>query len=304
MIDNASHNVPREYFGIKNDEFFAGHKACQGCGASLVVRLALKALGARSFSVLPAGCMSAVGFVFPQMAFASNAIISTFAGTASMLSGLAAGARACGIKDFKAVGFAGDGATADIGIGALSAAIDRHEDIIYICYDNEAYMNTGIQKSALTPFGASTTTSPPGPRNNGAFSRKKDMFEIVAAHRIDYAATASIGHYRDFIAKVKKAATIMGTSYLHVLAPCPTGWGYEPCDSLTLAREAVQCGLWYLAEYQNDIFTLNNRVESFKPVADYLGKQKRFRHLSRSDMDKLEKLRDEDWQRRFRLFAC
>ena len=158
---------------LSDREFFYGHKACPGCGGSLALRLALKVLGERSYAVVPAGCMSAVGFIFPQMAFTCNAIISTFPGTASMLSGVAAGARALGIKDFHAVGFAGDGGTADIGFQALSGAIDRHDKIIYICYDNEAYMNTGVQKSGLTPLRARTTTSPAGKRLKGAVTHKK-----------------------------------------------------------------------------------------------------------------------------------
>ena len=129
---------------ISKDEFFYGHKACAGCGGSLAVRIALKVLGKNTVAVLPAGCMSAVGFNFPQLCFSNNAIISTFAGTASMLTGVEAGLRAQGITDFNAVGFVGDGGTADIGLQALSGAIDRNDDIIYICYDNEAYMNTGI----------------------------------------------------------------------------------------------------------------------------------------------------------------
>jgi len=159
---------------LSDEEFFYGHKACAGCGGSLAVRNALKVLGKNSVAVLPAGCMSAVGFNFPQLCFSNNAIISTFAGTASMLTGIEAGLRAKGRNDFTAVGFAGDGGTADIGIQALSGAIDRNDNIIYICYDNEAYMNTGIQKSGLTPFGAKTTTTP-----NGNIRPKKNMFEIA-----------------------------------------------------------------------------------------------------------------------------
>ena len=134
---------------LTDDEFFYGHKACAGCGGSLAVRIALKVLGKRSVAVIPAGCMSAVGFNFPQLCFANNAIISTFAGTASMMTGIQAGLKALGKTDFNVVGFAGDGGTADIGIQALSGAIDRNDDVLYICYDNEAYMNTGIQKSSL-----------------------------------------------------------------------------------------------------------------------------------------------------------
>ena len=165
---------------LNEEEFFYGHKACAGCGGSLAVRIALKVLGERSVAVLPAGCMSAVGFNFPQLCFGNNAIISTFAGTASMLTGIEAGLRARGETNYQAVGFAGDGGTADIGIQALSGAIDRNDDILYICYDNEAYMNTGIQKSSLTPFGARTTTTPAGKNIRGNLRPKKNMFEIVA----------------------------------------------------------------------------------------------------------------------------
>ena len=236
---------------IHEDEFFYGHKACAGCGGSLAVRIALKVLGERSVAVLPAGCMSAVGFNFPQLCFGNNAIISTFAGTASMLTGIEAGLRAQGITDFHAVGFAGDGGTADIGIQALSGAIDRNDDILYICYDNEAYMNTGIQKSSLTPFGARTTTTPAGKHIRGNLRPKKNMFEIVAAHGIPYAATASIGYLPDFIRKVEKASKIRGTKYIHIIAPCPTGWGIATEDTVEIAKEVVDCGLWYLAEYEN-----------------------------------------------------
>jgi pyruvate ferredoxin oxidoreductase beta subunit len=179
---------------IPDDEFFYGHKGCPGCGGSLAVRLALKVIGRRSYTVLPAGCMAAVGFVYPQMAFSTNAILSTFPGTASMLSGITAGARSLGIEDYYAVGFAGDGGTADIGIQALSGAIDRNDRLIYICYDNEGYMNTGIQKSGLTPYGTRTTTTPAGTNLPGSVTHKKNLFEIIAAHGIEYAAVASIGY--------------------------------------------------------------------------------------------------------------
>lgn len=197
---------------ISDDEFFYGHKACAGCGGALAVRIALKILGKNAFTVIPAGCMSAVGFVYPQLCFANNAIISPFAGTAALLTGVQAGLKALGKTDFQAVGFAGDGGTADIGLQALSGAIDRDDDILYICYDNEAYMNTGIQKSSLTPFGARTTTTPAGKNIHGNLRPKKNMFEIVAAHGITYAATASIGYLPDFMKKVEKASKIRGAN--------------------------------------------------------------------------------------------
>lgn len=281
---------------ISREEFFYGHKACAGCGGSLAVRAALKVLGPQAVSVLPAGCMSAVGFNFPQLCFSNNSIISTFAGTASMLTGVEAGLRAKGYKDFTAVGFAGDGGTADIGIQALSGAIDRNDNIIYICYDNEAYMNTGIQKSGLTPFGARTTTTPAGANIHGNIRPKKNMFEIAAAHDIPYAATASIGYLPDFIRKVEKASQIKGTKYIHVIAPCPTGWGIAPDETVEIAKEVVDCGLWYLAEYENGSYTLNRKPKQFTDVAAYLKKQGRFKHLDDADIETIIQSRDKKWQ--------
>lgn len=280
---------------ISDDELFYGHKACAGCGGSLAVRIALKILGRRSVAVLPAGCMSAVGFNFPQLSFANNAIISTFAGTASMMTGIQAGLKALGKTDFQVVGFAGDGGTADIGIQALSGAIDRNDDILYICYDNEAYMNTGIQKSSLTPFGARTTTTPVGSVFKGNLHNKKNMFEIVAAHGITYAATASIGYLPDFMKKVEKAASIRGTKYIHIIAPCPTGWGIKTEDCVEIAKEVVDCGLWYLAEFENGEYKLNRKIKEFSDVATYIKKQGRFKHLSDEDIQLIEASRDKKW---------
>jgi len=281
---------------LSEDEFFYGHKACAGCGGSLAVRIALKVLGERAVAVLPAGCMSAVGFNFPQLCFGNNAIISTFAGTASMLTGIEAGLRAQGVKDFQAVGFAGDGGTADIGLQALSGAIDRNDDILYVCYDNEAYMNTGVQKSSLTPFGAWTSTTPAGKNIRGNLRPKKNMFEIVAAHGIPYAATASVGYLNDFMTKVEKASKIRGTKYIHIIAPCPTGWGIAADETVEIAKEVVDCGLWYLAEYEKGEFTLTHRPKDFSDPAEYLKKQGRFRHLTDGDIELIRRSRDEKWK--------
>lgn len=281
---------------ISDDEFFYGHKACAGCGGALAVRIALKILGKNAFTVIPAGCMSAVGFVYPQLCFANNAIISPFAGTAALLTGVQAGLKALGKTDFQAVGFAGDGGTADIGIQALSGAIDRDDDILYICYDNEAYMNTGIQKSSLTPFGARTTTTPAGKNIRGNIRPKKNMFEIVAAHGITYAATASIGYLPDFMKKVEKASKIRGTKYIHVIAPCPTGWGIKTENCVDVAKEVVDCGLWYLAEFENGEFTLNRRIKEFSDVGHYIRSQGRFKHLTDDDLNSIIEGRDRKWQ--------
>ena len=280
---------------ISDDELFFGHKACGGCGGALAVRGALKVLGRRSVAVVPAGCMSAVAFNYPQLCFANNAIISTFAGTASMMTGIEAGLRALGKKDFQVVGFAGDGGTGDIGIQALSGAIERNDNVLYICYDNEAYMNTGIQKSTLTPFGARTTTTPVGSKVQGNRSFKKNMFEIVAAHGITYAATASVGYLPDFLNKVEKASKIQGTKYIHVIAPCPTGWGIKTEDCIEVAKEVVDCGLWYLAEFENGEFKLNKRPKEFTSIDSYIKRQGRFKHMTDEDIENVVKARDQKW---------
>ena len=284
---------------INSDEPFFGHKACAGCGGSLAVRIALKVLGDHAIAILPAGCMSAVGFNFPQLAFGCNAMISTFAGTASLMTGVAAGMKRKGETDFTVVGFAGDGGTADIGIQALSGAIDRNDDILYICYDNEAYMNTGIQQSSLTPYGASTTTSPVDRNGQATLTQKKDMFRIVSAMGAPYVATASVGYLDDYATKVEKASHIHGTKFIHVLAPCPTGWGSPVDATVELAREAVDCGLWRLAECEGGVVTVNRdprkKTGEFAPVEHYLKSQRRFKHMSDEDIRLVEAHRDAQW---------
>ncbi|HKK95963.1 MAG TPA: thiamine pyrophosphate-dependent enzyme [Anaerovoracaceae bacterium] len=282
---------------LPEQEFHYGHKACAGCGATIALRLAMKVLGERTFSALPANCMSAVSFIYPQMAFTTNAMITPFPSTAAVMSGITAGAKALGIKNFKTVGFAGDGGTADIGIQALSGAIDRGDEMVYICYDNEAYMNTGIQKSGLTPYGTKTTTTPAGENLPGSIKHKKNMFEIVAAHEISYAATASIGYPNDFLMKVNKAKNTKGTSYIHVFASCPTGWGAKTEMTVDIAKEVVDCGLWYLAEYENGEFKLNKNPKEFSSVKSYLSKQSRFKHLKEEDLEVIINHRNKKWKK-------
>lgn len=281
---------------ITEEEYFYGHKACGGCGESLALRLALKVLGEEAYLSLPAGCMSAVSFIYPNMAFKNNAIITPFAATAAVATGIEAGLRALGKKKPLSVAFAGDGGTADIGLQALSGAIDRGEKFVYICTDNEAYMNTGIQKSGLTPFGASTTTTPAGRVIGGNISQKKNMFEIVAAHGISYAATASIGYLEDFMAKVQRARDAEGPAYIHVYCPCPTGWGTETDITVALGREVVDTGLWPLMEYSGGEFTLNKVIDNFAPVRDHIRRQGRFKHLKEEDLLEIEQQRDLQWE--------
>lgn len=297
-MTNDTKSIPRvNAKNITDKEFFYGHKACAGCGGSVAVRLALKVLGERSIAAFPAGCMAAVGFIYPQMAFANNAMITTFPGVASMASGMAIGARALGLEDTHVVAFAGDGGTADIGLQALSGVIDRNDPLIYICYDNEAYMNTGIQKSGLTPYGTKTTTTPAGKVLKGAQTHKKNLFEIIAAHDIPYAATASIGYPQDYMNKINKAKHTNGPSFIHVYASCPTGWGTPTETSIDIAKEAVDTGLFYLAEYENGEYKLNKRPKEFKSVHEYIKKQGRFKHLGDEEIEMIIAQRDKQWSK-------
>ena len=282
---------------ITDEEFFFGHKACAGCGGSIAVRLALKVLGSRTFVVVPANCMSAVGFLYPVMPYYVNALGAPFAATAAILSGMEAAGKALGMDDYTVVGFAGDGGTADIGIQALSGAIDRNDRILYICYDNEAYMNTGVQESGLTPYGTKTTTSVHGAKKESSNPTKKNMFEIIAAHNIGYAATASVGYPQDYIKKIAKAKAHKGTSYIHVIAPCPTGWSAPTSQTVEIAKDMVDSGLWYLAEYENSAFTLNKNPKKFASVKECLGKQGRFKGMTEADIALVEGQRDTMWEK-------
>lgn len=281
---------------ITNKEYFYGHKACGGCGESLALRHIMKVLGENTFAALPAGCMGAVSFIYPNMAFTTNAMITPFAAAGAVASGMAAGLKALGIENTQSVAIAGDGGSADIGLQSLSGAIDRNDDIIFITTDNEAYMNTGIQKSGLTPYGTKTTTSPAGENLPGSITHKKNMFEIVAAHEINYAATASVGYLEDFLRKVQKAKDTKGTSYIQVFVPCPTGWGHPSNETISLAKAVVDSGLWYLAEYEDGEFTINKNPKEFTPAKDYLKAQGRFKHLTDEDIQLIEAHRDKKWE--------
>jgi len=220
-----------------------------------------------------------------------------FEATAAGASGIVAALRQRNLEDITVVGWAGDGGTVDIGIQALSGAAERETDFIYICYDNEAYGNTGMQRSGATPYGAWTTTTPSGKRE-----RKKDMPLIMAAHRIPYVATACPSHPIDFINKLRKAKEIKGTKYIHILAPCPTGWRYDTSKTVELGRLAVQTGLWALFEIEYGKFKLNSPSDRLvdkakrKPVKEYLTLQGRFRNLTEEDVKRIQSWVDEDWE--------
>ena len=254
---------------ITDEEFFYGHKACPGCGGALAVRQALKVLGPHAVAALPAGCMSATGFNFPQLAFGNNAMITPFAATAAVLSGIEAGLRAQGAapEDVTVVGFAGDGGTADIGLQALSGAIDRNDDVLYICYDNEAYMNTGVQRSSATPPTARTATTMPQPGYEGNnFGQGKSVPLIAMAHGIPYVATATVADLHDLERKVRKAMSMHGARYIQILVPCPLGWGFASDKTVEVARLAAETGIFPVFEAENGEITGSYKIRRPTPV--------------------------------------
>jgi pyruvate/2-oxoacid:ferredoxin oxidoreductase beta subunit len=272
-----------------------GHLACQGCGAALAMRLALKALGPKTAFCFPACCWSVIDGPFPYSALEVSIFHCAFETAAASASGLKAGLEMVGDKETTVVAWAGDGGTFDIGIQALSGAAERNEDIIYICYDNEAYMNTGIQRSSATPYGAWTTTTPVKHFKNRP---KKDIDAILAAHRVPYQATASIAYPEDLVKKVKKAKDIHGTRFFHIYAPCPAGWKSRPEDTIKLSRLVVQTGIFPIFEMENgEHCVLNIKVKERKPVKDYIRLQGRFRHLTEDEVQRIQDDVDAHWAR-------
>jgi len=269
---------------------------------AVAVRQCLKILGKNTVLVLSAGCLaSCTAGPFPTSSLGVPAIFGSFGSTGAALAGIEVALKIKGRKkDFNIVAISGDGGTADIGLQSLSGAIDRGHNIIYICYDNEAYMNTGIQKSGSTPYGAWTTTTPVG--ELGAFKKqpKKDLCRMFATNGAYYVATASIAYFSDFLGKVRRAIEVtqaeLGPAYIHIPAPCPTGWRFPSEQSIELARDHVLTGLWALYEIENGIFRLNFRPRKREPVEAFLSPQGRFRHLTPDDIVTIQEMVDKDWE--------
>jgi pyruvate/2-oxoacid:ferredoxin oxidoreductase beta subunit len=288
--------VTQERFAgrVPDDELMAsGHLACPGCGAPLAMRLALKALGPNTIVVMPASCWSVIAGPWPQSALRVPLYHTAFETGAATASGIRAALDVCGDQDTTVAVWAGDGGTFDIGIQALSGAAERNENIIYICYDNEAYMNTGIQRSSATPWGAWTTTTP---ESHPEASAKKDMLAIMAAHHIPYLATATVAYPVDLIEKVRKARAARGTRFLHILSPCPPGWKYPDEDTIELSRMAVQCRVFPLVEIEGGRWRLTLDPSPAEPVGPYLHKQGRFRHLTEQEETFIQREVDARWE--------
>jgi pyruvate ferredoxin oxidoreductase beta subunit/2-oxoisovalerate ferredoxin oxidoreductase beta subunit len=283
-----------EQLAIPQEDFLnPGHLGCPGCGATIAMKLALKALGQKTIVVIPACCWGVLAGHHPHSSLKVPILHTAFATAGAAASGIRAALDIRGDTDTTVLSWAGDGGTFDIGFQSLSGAVERNEDCIFVCYDNEAYMNTGVQRSSATPFGTRTTTTP---GQDWKKTRKKNIIEALAAHRIPYAATASIAFPEDLVSKFQKAKEKKGGSrFLHVLAACPPGWKVPSELSVKVSRLAVQANVFPLYEVEDGIYySLNYTGE--RKVKDYLELQGRFKHLTETDINRIQQQVDADWE--------
>lgn len=278
----------------KRDLFTPGHYGCPGCGATVAMRQTLSVLGEDTIVVMPAGCWSTLVGIYPYTCLTVPVVSVAFATTAATAAGIRAGLSIQDNDHTTVLAWAGDGGTFDIGLQALSGAAERNDDILFICYDNEAYMNTGIQRSSATPAYAWTTTTP---GSAGKGQRKKNVVEIMAAHRIPYAATASIGAPEDLKEKLEKAKNVKGSRFIHLFASCPTGWRHAADLSIEVARQAVKSRVFPLYEvFNGDAWRLSSMPEK-EGVDAYLNYQGRFKNMSVEERERMQIQVDNDWQR-------
>lgn len=291
----------------KEEPIAPGHRGCQGCGEILALRMAMKALGNDIIVANATGCMEIITSPFPQTAWRVPWIHIAFENAATVASGVEAARKVLARKgkiakkhvDIVAVG--GDGATGDIGLQWISGAFERGHDMVYICLDNEAYMNTGVQRSGCTPYGAMTTTSPPGSQSFGQVTWKKNIPAIMVAHGIKYVATASPAYYLDLMNKVKKAALVNGPAYVHIYSPCPTGWGSSGEKSVELSKLVVESKVFPLYEVIEGKYFLSRKITKPKPVEEYLKTQRRFRHLKPEHIEFIQKRVDAEYDKILKL---
>ncbi len=255
-----------------------GHLACQGCGQALAARLVTEATGPNVVIANATGCLEVFTTAWPRTAWRVPWVHSVFANAPAVASGIEAALKVQG-RETKVVAMGGDGGTFDIGLQALSGMFERNHDVLYVCFDNEGYMNTGVQRSSSTPHAAMTTTSPPGRERMGKRHLKKDLLSILAAHHIPYAATASVAYPSDLRKKVRRGLAIEGAAFVLVHSPCPLGWGHAGELSIEVARMAVQTGIFPLVEFERGSLVAAMPLREVHPVADYLKLQGRFRHL-------------------------
>ena len=297
-------NVKKRLSIPADEYFYAGHTACQGCGASLGMRYVLKAYGKKTIFTIPACCSTIIAGAWPYSTLQASLFHTAFETTGAVMSGIEAALKALGYKvkgedGVMVVGWAGDGGTADIGLQALSGFLERGHDAVYIMYDNEAYMNTGIQRSGSTPYGAWTTNTPGGKKHFLEQRHKKKVIDIVIAHEVPYAATASIAFPEDFIRKLKKAQKTPGPSFIQLFSPCPTGWRSPTDKSIELARLAVQTAYFPLFEYENGKYKINmpSTKKEPKPIEEFLKYQGRFKYMTKEDIEVLQEWVNHEWEK-------
>jgi pyruvate ferredoxin oxidoreductase beta subunit len=268
----------------RSNALTCGHRACQGCGEALGARFAIdaamRATGGNLIAVNATGCLEVFTTPYPETSWQTPWLHSLFGNAAAVATGVAAAMRAKGRPEVRTIAQGGDGGTTDIGFGCLSGMFERNDDVLYICYDNEAYMNTGVQRSSATPPAARTATTPAmGKEPGNVFGTGKSVPKIAIAHGIPYVATASVADLHDLERKVTKAMSIHGARYLHIHVPCPLGWGSASHDTIKLARLAVECGLFPIYEAEHGVVTNSRKIRRQVPVEAYLKPQRRFAHL-------------------------
>jgi len=291
--------MSKKIAGLIRDEYmYSGHVACRGCGAALTMRYAMKAIGSNAVLVIPACCWSVIPGAFPQTSHKIPIVNIPFAVTGSVVSGMVEGFAAQGREDIAVIGWAGDGGTVDIGFQALSGAVERNHNFLYVLYDNEAYMNTGIQRSGATPPGAWTTTTPVGKYKEWKHQPKKRIVDILVEHNIPYTATATVAYPEDLIRKIKKALSIKGPKFIHILSPCQPGWRYPPEKTVELSRLAVLTKVFPLYEVEHGKYKITIKPRKFKPVIEYFKLQGRFRYLIKDEqmLNFIQRYVDEQWE--------
>ncbi len=289
-------------YQIDKKEYLAeGHTFCTGCGEALAIRLVCKAIGENAIIAMATGCDEVCTSPLPVTSWRLPWLHTLFENAGAEISGIEAGLKAMMRKgkaperDIKFVAMGGDGATSDIGLQSLSGAFERGHDFLYVCWDNEAYMNTGIQRSSATPYGASTTTAPAGKLSVGQSTQKKNLVEIFAAHKIPYVATACPSYPFDLMSKVKKGIETRGPAYIHVHTVCPTGWRTPSNKTIEVGKLATETGVFPLYEIENGKYRLNVEPAKLKPVEEYLKVQGRFRHLSPGEIEKIQEKVNGDY---------
>lgn len=283
-----------------------GHRLCAGCGASIAVRQILMATQDPVVVSCATGCLEVATTIYPYTAWEVPFIHNAFENSAATMSGIETAYRALKKKgkikkNIKFIAFGGDGGTYDIGLQSLSGALERGHNMVYVCYDNEAYMNTGIQRSSATPCGASTTTTPAGKKSYGKVQHRKDLTAICAAHKIPYAATASISHWKDLITKAQKAFETEGPAFINVFSSCHRGWRVPQETSVSICKTAVDTCYWPLYEIINgEKYTINVKPNNKKPVTEFLKPQGRFKHLFKPEnaeiLKQIQSQVDHDWE--------